>query len=92
MPTTKRTHGKPAHEMWDHPAVLLDGTANAFGAKHLREHEALHGVTFAALHTETLDALRESYAEWASSENDNARLRGIDGVLNAVRDLFGLGE
>lgn len=54
----------------------------------LRQHEAMHQVTFAALDNDTLARVREAYEH----PHETSAFRAGDDLADAVRDLLGLDD
>lgn len=79
----------------DHPAKILADRAAQFGdmslhdaAELLYKYERSEGVVFAALDKNGLDILLHAY----SMHTDNPHHYRCGDVIDAVRDLFGLGD
>ena len=91
---------------YDHPVQILRDTKTAgptaraafdISAKVLEEYEKDKGVTFEALDTETLDAVKKHYSAmmghfvyFAPVESGEAYVTQVNDLLSSLRDLFGL--
>ena len=87
---------KPDHEVVTNIQHFVADSARAVwferAAHVLREYEAQHDVTFAALDNDALANLRDAWDACADSSDVPAFLKQVKVVFEAISDLLGLGE
>jgi selenocysteine lyase/cysteine desulfurase len=83
----------------DHPATVLrtEATTHSItssvyitGAETLESYEKEHGVTFAALDNDALEAVREAHEAFHNADSADSYQVAATSLADAVRDLLGL--